>query len=243
MFIFLLVTKTGRGNIHYLISCCYPPWQRRLADRIAENDPVRSRQLLRSYGRRRRAQLEMRQHGGALDPTVPIFPFMIPHYPGAEEEEKDEEVPPQQFALKTKTYHAPPEDDDDDAEETSCTICFVPLVDGDRVGALPCDHVFHASCLKEWLSKRAVCPLCQRTDVLLPYNSRSAPTAENPVEANTRTAGNNEQGQTMDGSQRSNTDVNDPHNDGGIWRADDGERTSDGVWIVAEEPRQNGVEG
>ena len=51
-------------------------------------------------------------------------------------------------------------DDDDDDDENTCTICFTPLQDGDRVGALPCQHMFHVDCLKVWLTRRNACPLC-----------------------------------------------------------------------------------
>ena len=51
---------------------------------------------------------------------------------------------------------------------THCTICLVPLKDGDRVGALPCDHLFHVTCLKSWLPRRNVCPLCQNDQVATP---------------------------------------------------------------------------
>jgi len=54
------------------------------------------------------------------------------------------------------------------AAAVACTICFGPLEDGDRVGSLPCSHVFHVDCLKTWLSRRNVCPLCLRTDVATP---------------------------------------------------------------------------
>ena len=37
---------------------------------------------------------------------------------------------------------------------------FVPLEEGDRVGALECQHNFHVDCLKSWLSRRNACPLC-----------------------------------------------------------------------------------
>lgn len=50
---------------------------------------------------------------------------------------------------------------EDDDDEVLCTICMVDIEDGDRVGALPCDHLFHAECLKEWIRRRNVCPLCQ----------------------------------------------------------------------------------
>jgi hypothetical protein len=55
----------------------------------------------------------------------------------------------------------------DHLEHESCTICFGPLRTGDRVGNLPCQHTFHVDCLKVWLTKRAVCPLCLRTDVVV----------------------------------------------------------------------------
>jgi len=54
------------------------------------------------------------------------------HHFGDDEEEDD---PIDQYSIDN--YSVP-----------SCTICFVPLEDGDRVGALPCTHVFHVDCLK-----------------------------------------------------------------------------------------------
>ena len=51
---------------------------------------------------------------------------------------------------------------------TTCTICLVALKDGDRVGALPCEHLFHVKCLKSWLPRRNVCPLCQNDQVATP---------------------------------------------------------------------------
>jgi hypothetical protein len=57
------------------------------------------------------------------------------------------------------------ESDDEDDEDANCTICFAPLLDGDRVGSLPCNHVFHAECLKSWVQRRNVCPLCQAQNI------------------------------------------------------------------------------
>ena len=53
----------------------------------------------------------------------------------------------------------------------SCPICLVPLCVGDRVGRLPCHHAIHADCLKTWLARRNVCPLCLTPDVALPHPS------------------------------------------------------------------------
>ena len=45
-------------------------------------------------------------------------------------------------------------------------ICFNAIDIGSKVGVLPnCEHTFHTTCLKEWLKRRNVCPLCLDTDV------------------------------------------------------------------------------
>jgi hypothetical protein len=46
-------------------------------------------------------------------------------------------------------------------DEVVCTICIGEIVEGDKIGALPCEHQFHVGCLKEWLRRKNVCPLCQ----------------------------------------------------------------------------------
>ena len=57
---------------------------------------------------------------------------------------------------------------EDDFGGETCTICFGDLQEGDRVGYLSCSHTFHVECLKAWLSRRNVCPLCQRPDAAAP---------------------------------------------------------------------------
>jgi hypothetical protein len=86
-------------------------------------------------------------------------------------------VPPPSYEMKIKRYskhdhddrchgpehHADDNDNDDDNDsihEPACTICFVPLEDGDIVGNLACQHVFHKDCLKLWLKRKNACPLC-----------------------------------------------------------------------------------
>lgn len=41
-----------------------------------------------------------------------------------------------------------------------CTICMELLSNPDSIIALPCAHVFHSSCIREWLSKQTTCPMC-----------------------------------------------------------------------------------
>jgi len=41
------------------------------------------------------------------------------------------------------------------------------VCDGEQVGVLPCSHIFHVDCLREWILRRNACPLCQ-TEIATP---------------------------------------------------------------------------
>ncbi|EQC32403.1 hypothetical protein SDRG_10146 [Saprolegnia diclina VS20] len=45
------------------------------------------------------------------------------------------------------------------ASDDACVICMSPM-DDDRI-ALPCQHAFHHTCIREWLSRRNTCPHCR----------------------------------------------------------------------------------
>ncbi|KAG7369284.1 ring finger domain containing protein [Nitzschia inconspicua] len=62
-------------------------------------------------------------------------------------------------------------------DEHSCTICFAPLEEGDRIGDLRCKHEFHVDCLKTWVQRKNACPLCN-----VPIGSRKDPQDESEVE-------------------------------------------------------------
>ena len=59
--------------------------------------------------------------------------------------------------LKTKSLS---EGDQSNSNDTLCLICMVPLDEGEMIGDLSCGHNYHVDCLKEWLKRRNVCPLC-----------------------------------------------------------------------------------
>lgn len=45
-----------------------------------------------------------------------------------------------------------------------CPVCLEDFKEGDKVSPMPCDvrHVFHTSCVKKWLKKQHICPLCKK---------------------------------------------------------------------------------
>jgi Ring finger domain len=80
-------------------------------------------------------------------------------------------------------------------DDASCSICYLPLEEGERVGLLPhCKHIFHVDCLKIWLTRRNVCPLCLDENIAMPqYEERPAETnlstdQTNATTTNTTTA-------------------------------------------------------
>ncbi|XP_073100310.1 uncharacterized protein [Elaeis guineensis] len=51
--------------------------------------------------------------------------------------------------------------DQDDEEELKCAICLEEYRGGESLGRLNCGHDFHASCIKQWLLIKNVCPICK----------------------------------------------------------------------------------
>ena len=86
---------------------------------------------------------------------------------------------PRQRLVYLKTFLFSPMSKDMDPEKqsnhakdiedttTTCAICLCHLEEGDRVGDIPCRHIFHVDCLKEWIQRKNHCPLCSTSgDVL-----------------------------------------------------------------------------
>jgi len=46
-------------------------------------------------------------------------------------------------------------------EDAECCICKEKLGLGDEMEELPCEHLFHPSCLKPWLDEHNSCPICR----------------------------------------------------------------------------------
>lgn len=110
---------------------------------------------------------------------------------------------PTELVLKTRLFEPPPPDADVEEEDTTCTICFGTLEEGDRVGKLGCDHTFHVDCLREWLPRRNVCPLCQTSNAATPrYGDGTTATEQ---QANNGDDDNNEGDSTSDNNNATNS--------------------------------------
>jgi hypothetical protein len=58
--------------------------------------------------------------------------------------------------------------DDDDNDGVLCAICYCHLEEGNRIGNIPCRHLFHVHCLKPWIRKKNQCPICSAPTIATP---------------------------------------------------------------------------
>jgi len=48
-----------------------------------------------------------------------------------------------------------------DNDKKNCVICLEDFINGDEALFLPCIHLFHKACIKNWLEKNNTCPICK----------------------------------------------------------------------------------
>ncbi|CAH2073207.1 unnamed protein product [Thlaspi arvense] len=46
-------------------------------------------------------------------------------------------------------------------DDIKCSICQEEYVDKDEVGTMPCEHMYHVSCVEQWLRMKNWCPICK----------------------------------------------------------------------------------
>jgi hypothetical protein len=68
---------------------------------------------------------------------------------------KNYEKKPIILELKTITYENTPK------KYTTCSICISDFIEKNIVMELPCKHVFHEKCIKEWGMYKPECPNCK----------------------------------------------------------------------------------
>ncbi|XP_031094361.1 E3 ubiquitin-protein ligase RNF38-like [Ipomoea triloba] len=60
--------------------------------------------------------------------------------------------------LGTSTFETSYHDDED---KDSCCICLDEFSTGDELGKINCEHKFHFMCIREWLKRNNICPICR----------------------------------------------------------------------------------
>nr|CAG4636063.1 EOG090X03TK [Eubosmina coregoni]SVE69716.1 EOG090X03TK [Eubosmina coregoni] len=70
--------------------------------------------------------------------------------------------------------------------DTVCIICREEMVTGAK--KLPCNHIFHATCLRSWFQRQQTCPTCRLEVLRAPGQPNVQPQAPPPVAANIRLA-------------------------------------------------------
>lgn len=46
-------------------------------------------------------------------------------------------------------------------DDVKCSICQEEYADGEEVGTLPCQHMYHVCCAQQWLRMKNWCPICK----------------------------------------------------------------------------------
>ena len=49
----------------------------------------------------------------------------------------------------------------DENEREECSICLEKFNINEEVFKTPCEHLFHVTCITEWLYKNKTCPICR----------------------------------------------------------------------------------
>ncbi len=44
-------------------------------------------------------------------------------------------------------------------DHSECSICYEPLVNDTFI--LPCNHIFHTTCMNRWIQESNTCPYCR----------------------------------------------------------------------------------
>ena len=69
--------------------------------------------------------------------------------------------PPASAATLANLPVQPARADELSGENSTCRVCLEALSEGDEVAKLPCGHVYHPGCVKDWLIKHCTCPNCR----------------------------------------------------------------------------------
>jgi hypothetical protein len=159
LFLAMFTTDCGKHARNYMLSKCFPCFNRRLIGRILSRE-ARARDEMRLVLRESQSRPDgMREQMSLQLKTKTLG---VSSNQGTSHDADDYYVDHYEHADGTDAVV--PVGDGEAASEI-CSICMVPLENGERVGDLDCGHHFHVECLKTWVLWRNVCPLCNAKNI------------------------------------------------------------------------------
>lgn len=159
--VFCVCTTPGRHAVEYMIATIWPSWNDRVITTWLVRQPGRAHELWRRHWDRERygspSYFPWRPMGPMGGRKVEfILKTCVYHAPpsvvdNARDDEdgttttrhRDETVAGGNFNTTTTS-----DSDDDDDQRPTCSICFIPLEEGVKIGKLQCGHLFHSECIK-----------------------------------------------------------------------------------------------
>lgn len=79
----------------------------------------------------------------------------------AEDDNSRRGAPPAAVSFVNSLPHVIINEEHEKHDGLACAICKDALAIGTEVNRLPCNHLYHPSCILPWLSSRNSCPLCR----------------------------------------------------------------------------------
>ncbi|KAL1130767.1 hypothetical protein AAG570_012008 [Ranatra chinensis] len=110
------------------------------------------------YGSRGRSGESVFRRPPTYRPTVPVY-YTTPNISRPANQLSEEE----QVRIARRLgliQHLPTSRYDGAKKVGECPICMAEFLTGDSVRYLPCMHVYHVSCIDDWLQRSLTCPSC-----------------------------------------------------------------------------------
>ena len=147
-------TRFGFMARTYVLNKCFPCINRRVVEKELARERAMRREL-REMMTRSRETPDGRMQKLSLHLKTKSFVQQ-------EEQEDFEDDMGGKNISQNDSYN---DDHHHDNTQTTCSICMIDIINGDRIGDLECGHEFHIECLKSWVLWRNTCPLCNASDI------------------------------------------------------------------------------
>lgn len=160
LFLAMFTTACGQHARNYMLSKCFPCLNRRLINRILTRE-ARAREEMRRVLREAQSRPDGMREQMSLQLKTKTLCYEDDHNDDdafASQQHDANHVVVDEYTDHDQQYH-------NKTSNEMCSICMVPLENGERVGDLDCGHHFHVECLKTWVLWRNVCPLCNAKNI------------------------------------------------------------------------------